>query len=494
MAYEERKYKFALTLTVILILIFIIPIYPTVKWALLPSEKRELAELKYEAPEKYKALPPEKRKEIDKLKKLKNKAITLGLDLQGGMHIVLEADLSEFKDPKDKKDAINRALEVLRNRIDQFGVSEPIITRQGNNRIVVELPGVKDPRRAERLLNVRGKLEFRLVDDELSSPENFTNYKEGILKSSVELPEDEEILFVWAKNPKTGKLEKKYPLVVKKIPELTGAHLKTAGVGFGELGSPVVLFELKPEGADIFYEVTSKNIGKRLAIVLDDKIRSAPVIRAALRGSGQIEGKFTVNEAKDLALILRAGAIPVKLKIVERRIIGPSLGEDSIQAGVKAAIIGMALVIIFMLVYYRLAGVVSVIALLLNLYFLVATLIWLGFTLTLPGLAGIVLTIGMAVDANVLIFERIKEELRTGKSLVASIDAGFEKAFKAIFDANITTLITSFILAQFGTGPIKGFAVTLIIGLLANLYTAVYLSHAIFNYTVSKLRLKIIKV
>ena len=472
----------------ILIVLFFIPLYPTIQWFSLPLSERIKAELKFESPDEYEQLPEIEKQHIDKLKALKDKSINLGLDLQGGMHIVLEADLAEFESEKEKNDVVNRALEVIRNRIDQFGVSEPSITKQGKNRIVVELPGVKDPERAERLLNIRGKLELKLVDDDFSEPENFENYKEGKLKEGIELSEDKEILFVWQKNKNTGKLERKYPLVVNKDASLTGAYLANAEVVVGQFGEPVVSFRLKPSGATIFYKVTRENKGKRLAIVLDNKIRSAPVIKEALRDRGVIEGRFTIAEAKDLALILRAGATPVKLKIIEKRIVGPALGADSIRQGTKAAIIGAIAVIIFMLIYYKFSGLIADITLFLNLYFLVSTLIMLKFTLTLPGIAGIVLTIGMAVDANVLIFERIKEELKTGKSLIAAVDAGFEKAYSAIFDANITTLITAFVLSQFGTGPIKGFAVTLFIGLVANLFTAVFVGRNIFDYILIKFK------
>ncbi len=478
----------------ILVIIFFIPIYPTIKWYSLPKEKREIAELKFENPEKYASLSIDKQREIDNLKSLKNSTLNLGLDLQGGMHIVLEAEIDNLKTQQERNDAVKQSLEIIRNRVDQFGVSEPSIARQGENRIVVELPGVKDPARAEKLLNIKGKLEFKLVDAELSKPENFTNYKEGKLRADVKLPEDEEILFVWNKNRETGKIERAYPLVVKKVPALTGAMLKTAGVSMDQFNEAGVDFQLKPEGAEIFYKVTSENVGKRLAIVLDNKIRSAPRIKEPLRDRGQITGNFTLDEAKDLALILRAGATPVKLKIIEKRIVGPSLGEDSIKSGLNAALYGFILVVIFMIIYYKWSGVVADITLFLNLFFLISILILLKYTLTLPGMAGIVLTIGMAVDANVLIFERIKEELRAGKSIRASVDAGFEKAFRTILDANVTTLITAFILSQFGTGPIKGFAVTLVIGITANLFTAVYVSHNIFNFLLQKYNIKKISI
>jgi len=473
----------------ILVVIFFIPLYPTIKWFSLPESKREKAELKFESPEKYESLLPSEKQEIDNLKEMKNKALKLGLDLQGGMHIVLEANPAEFKNDEELSDAVQRALEVIRNRVDQFGVSEPLITRQGKAKIVVELPGEKDPERAERILNVQGKLEFKLVDDKLSEPQNFEDLKEGILKKDIVLPEDKEVLFLWEKNQQTGVIEKRYPLVVNKEAALTGEYLADAKVVVGQMGEPVVAFSLKAEGGSIFYKVTSENKGKRLAIVLDGKIRSAPVIREALRDSGIIEGRFSIAEAKDLALILRAGAIPASLKIVEKRIIGPSLGSDSIKSGTKAALIGAIAVVVFMLIYYKFSGLIADITLFLNIYFLISVLIMLKYTLTLPGIAGIVLTIGMAVDANVLIFERIKEELRTGKSIITAVDTGFKKAFTAIFDANVTTLITTFVLSQFGTGPIKGFAVTLFIGLVANLFTAVFVARNIFDYIIMKFNL-----
>jgi preprotein translocase subunit SecD len=473
----------------ILVVIFFIPLYPTIKWFSLQESKREKAELKFESPEKYESLLPSEKQEIDNLKEMKNKALKLGLDLQGGMHIVLEANPAEFKNDEELSDAVQRALEIIRNRVDQFGVSEPLITRQGKTKIVVELPGEKDPERAERILNVQGKLEFKLVDDKLSEPQNFEDLKEGILKKDIVLPEDKEILFLWEKNQQTGVIEKRYPLVVNKEAALTGEYLADAKVVVGQMGEPVVAFSLKAEGGSIFYKVTSENKGKRLAIVLDGKIRSAPVIREALSDSGIIEGRFSIAEAKDLALILRAGAIPASLKIVEKRIIGPSLGSDSIKSGTKAALIGAIAVVVFMLIYYKFSGLIADITLFLNIYFLISVLIMLKYTLTLPGIAGIVLTIGMAVDANVLIFERIKEELRTGKSIITAVDTGFKKAFTAIFDANVTTLITTFVLSQFGTGPIKGFAVTLFIGLVANLFTAVFVARNIFDYIIMKFNL-----
>jgi len=416
---------------------------------------------------------------IERLKKIQHKAINLGLDLQGGMHIVLQADTKKFS-TKEKQDVMNRALEILRNRIDQFGVSEPSITRQGENRIVVQLPGVKDTKRAGDLIQANGVLNFKIVDDELSKYKNFADFQNGILKPEITLPDDEEILFLWKKDKDTGKLVKSTPLVVKKNPVLTGAGLKTAEVGFSQLQEAEVNFELKPEGSKIFAEVTGANIGKRLAIELDGKIRSAPVIRDKLYSRGSISGNFTLNEARDLALILRAGALPVNLEIVEERVVGPTLGADSIDEGVKAAWIGAALVVFFMLLFYKLSGFIADLGVIINLFLTLGILAGLHFTLTLPGIAGLILTIGMAVDANVIIFERIKEELAAGKTPVAAIAAGYDRAYTTIIDSNVTTLITSAVLFQFGTGPIKGFAVTMFIGISANLFTAIYITRTIY--------------
>jgi preprotein translocase subunit SecD len=428
----------------------------------------------------------EQQREIDKLRVLKAKVVKLGLDLQGGMQIVLQADLSQFKGQKDREDAINRALEIVRNRIDQFGVSEPGINRQGDDRVVVQLPGVRDPKRAQELLRAEGSLEFKLVNDEMSKPENFADYKKGILKPGVALAEDEEILFLWSKNPDTGKMEQGTPVVLKKNPPVTGKALKTAQVGFSQFQEPEVEFEMKADGAKLFYEFTSVNVGKRLAIVLDNKVRSAPTIRDKLSDRGVITGSFSIDEAKDLALILRAGALPVKMEIVEQRVVGPSLGKDSIDAGVKAGWIAVILIFGFMTLYYRLSGLVAVFATVLNMFITIGILTGLGFTLTLPGIAGLILTVGMAVDANVIIFERIREELRAGKTPVAAIEAGYDRAFVTVLDSNLTTMIIAAILFQFGTGSIKGFAATLFIGIGANLFTGVYVTRTAFMYIAQK--------
>ncbi len=460
---------------------------PTARWYMLSPEKQELADKDLlsltvtpdgTAVSNVALFQAEKR-EADRLKKMKSKILKLGLDLQGGMHIVLQADVEDLNE-KEREDTLRRALEIIRNRIDRFGVSEPSISRQGQDRIVVQLPGVKDPKRAEELLSARGTLSFKLVDEELSKQENFQDYENGILKPEVTLPEDREILFVVQKNPDTQQLKRAYPIVLFKNAPVTGASLKSAEIGRGQFGDPQVDFSLKPEAANIFAEFTAANINKQLAIVLDDNVRSHPVIRDKLIDRGTISGSYTMEEALDLALILRAGALPVKLEIVEQRMVGPSLGKDSIETGVKAAWIGIILVFGFMLFYYKLAGFIAVLATIFNLFITIGLLTGLGLSLTLPGIAGLILTVGMAVDANVIINERIKEELRWGKTPVAAIQAGYDRAFITVLDSNLTTMIVAAVLFQFGTGPIKGFAVTLFIGIAMNLFTGVYMTRTLY--------------
>jgi preprotein translocase subunit SecD len=370
------------------------------------------------------------------------------------------------------KTATDQALETIRNRIDQFGVTEPDIRPQRGNRILVQLPGVKDPKRAIDLIGKTALLEFKLVDEENSVDE--------ALKGNV--PPGDEILDQSTVDPATGR-RTKVPYLVRKRASLTGESITDARVEIGRLGEPYVSLSFDSRGARTFERVTGENVGKRLAIVLDNNVYSAPVIRDRIAGGrAQITGRFTMDEAKDLAIVLRAGALPAPVDILEERAVGPSLGQDSINQGMKAALIGGLAVILFMAVYYGLAGVIADFAVLLNIFFIMAGLAFFGATLTLPGIAGIILTIGMAVDANVLIFERIREELRLGKPLRAAIDAGFARAMVTIIDSNLTTLLTALVLFQFGTGTVKGFAVTLSIGLIANFYTGVHLTRIIFDY------------
>ncbi len=393
-----------------------------------------------------------------------NKKINLGLDLRGGMHLVLRVETAKLT-PAAKNDAVERAIEIVRNRIDQFGVSEPLIQRQGQDQIVVQLPGVTDRERAKDLIGKTALLEFKLVN---SLSQDIADAASGKVPEGYEYLKDE--------NDKA--------LLISKAASLTGEAIKDASVGMDQYGLPSVKLEFNEKGIDAFSKLTGEHINERLAIVLDGKVHSAPVIRTKI-DSGQAEitgpGGFTPDEANDLRIVLRSGALPAPMVIEEERTIGPLLGADSIKSGVKASIMGTAMVFVFMALYYLLSGVIACIALGLNLLFILAYMGYFHATLTLPGIAGIVLTLGMAVDANVLINERIREELKLGKSLYASITAGYSKAFSAIFDSNITTLIAAFFLFQFGTGSIRGFAVTLTAGLIASMFTAIFVTRTIFE-------------
>jgi len=376
-----------------------------------------------------------------------------------------------------KDNAVRQALETIRNRIDQFGVTEPVIVQQGENQLLVQLPGVKDPQRALELIGKTAQLEFKLVDED-----NITRFQGG------SVPEGSEVLTMRTRNRETG-IYTTTSMLLKKQALLTGELLTDAKVRIGgEFNNePYIAIEFDSEGARLFDKITAENVGKRLAIILDNTVYSAPVIKERISGGkASISGGFTMDEAKDLAIVLRAGALPAPVKVVQNITIGPTLGQDSINKAVKATFVGSILVIIFMIVYYRLSGVIANIALLLNLLYLLGAFSALKATMTLPGIAGIALTIGMGVDSNVLIFERIREELRLGKTVRAAVDGGYTKAWVAIFDSHITTLITACVLFIFGTGPIKGFAITLIIGMIINLFTAVFGSKAIFDLILMK--------
>jgi preprotein translocase subunit SecD len=392
--------------------------------------------------------------------------------------LVLDSREVEFA----RKRAIDQALEIIRNRVDQFGVSEPEITLQGTERILIQLPGIRDAQRALNLIGRTALLEFKLVDEEGNLDE--------ALKGNI--PEGDIILYQKVIDPKTG-ATRRTPFLLRERTLMTGEFLKDARVGVDnrQFEGPYVSFELDDVGAKLFEQITTQNVGKRLAIVLDDNVYSAPVIQERIPGGrGQITGRFDMKEASDLAIVLRAGALPAPVKIIEERTVGPSLGQDSIRKGFTATLISAALVALFMIFYYRFAGVVADIALILNVVLTLATLALFRATLTLPGIAGLVLSVGMSVDANVLVYERIKEELRWGKTIRAAIDQGYHRAFVTIIDSNITTLIAGVLLYQFGTGPVRGFAVTLCIGLLANIFTAVYVTRWMFDFYTLKTDVK----
>tara|TARA_B100000287_G_scaffold113333_1_gene105550 strand:- start:3552 stop:5438 length:1887 start_codon:yes stop_codon:yes gene_type:complete len=592
----------------------------------------------------YQGMSEERKEELrvsGELEQVESRIIRQGLDLKGGMYIVLEADipklvenLAPIKDERleaiiadakeqsndpskdfftvfeenvkedgiklsryyheygasledimtalkdEADDAINRVLEILQNRVDQFGVSEPTIQKQGKHRIVVELAGIQDSERARALLQSTALLEFYLVknvavtneiiaqldnalrsDNDQSTPkekqttekedkstddqsttvselfgetesnasdsDNDTNLDDifaeapfsGLLtslpgdmgieekniyafKKLLEEPEVQSKLnnadgqFLLSQEAETASANeavKFYRLYyLEKRPELTGGIVEEAqanlgSLGGGSAGQPVVSLTMNSEGSRTWSRVTGANVGERIAIVLDQKVHMAPSIREKIPGGRtQIEGFANINEAKDLAIILRAGALPAPVNIIEERIVGPSLGADSITQGTQAVLIGLVTVLVFMLVYYRLAGTVADFALIWNILLVLAVLASLQATLTLPGIAGLILTVGMSIDANVIIFERIREELRKGKTPKAAIDAGYDRALTTIIDANVTTLIASLVLYQFGTGPIKGFATVLFWGILISMFTAVFITRTIFSAYVSR--------
>ena len=500
------------------------------------------------------------------LQSLENQSLSLGLDLQGGMHLVLEVD-KEGLPADEARDAMDRALEVIGNRIDQFGVAEPSIQQEGEDRIIVQLPGLQDEQRAKRLIGRTALLEFvpveppdgidivfRMIDralldvmeaegelpteplgdlpaaeaEQIAREHPFSSraryyantafFPEGemewvdeqlarldldrVLPSKLEEPGVPRVRLRWGPESWTLSDNEDYrPLyVLSEEPLMTGSVVVAADVKPGldqdRPNSPGVSLRLTRQGGRIFAEHTGNHIGEYLAMVLDDKVQSVPVIRTRIPAGtpASITGDFTDDEASDLAIILRAGKLPAPMRVIEERTVGPSLGRDSIALGIRAMIIGGILVVLFMFVYYKAAGAVAIAALVANLLVIVALMAGLPVNprpaLTLPGLAGIILTIGMAVDANVLIFERIREELRNQKTIRAAIRDGYERAFMTIMDANVTTLIAAGVLLRFGTGPIKGFAVTLSLGILASMFTAIVATRVVFDLVTIKWNVK----
>jgi SecD/SecF fusion protein len=398
--------------------------------------------------------------------------IKLGLDLRGGTSFLMELETNRLENAEELQSALPQAIEVLRRRVDSLGVSEPIIQPAGDNRIQVQLPGLSQAEKEEALRNIQKAafLEFRMVHPQ--SQELLAN---GMIEPGYEV--------LKLKHRSKDGVESLEPLLVKRRAErkLTGEYITRAFMSRGNLGEPVINFTFNSKGASIFADITRENVGNRLAIVLDGELYSAPVIRTEiLGGSGEISGSFDAREAQELAQILM-NPLRAPLKLVESREVDPSLGADSIRSGVKAVIIGLVAVSLFMLVYYLLAGLVANVALVLNVIILLGVMCAIDTTLTLPGIAGIVLTIGMAVDANVLIFERIREELAAGKSMRGALTAGYDKAFSTIFDTNVTTLISSLILWKMGVGPVKGFGVTLTIGVAVSMFTALFVTRLFFE-------------
>lgn len=548
-------------------------LWPTVRYYSMPTAERE------------------QRQEEDPLgwERQKEGAIQLGLDLQGGMHLVLELDESDRSfTGEEQRDAIDRALEIIRNRVDQFGVSEPLIQKVGDERIIIELPGIQDQERAKSLVQQAAYLEFKLVvdgqeafdqiqaidaavagrqirtgattpadvdtsgqvtDTVPAAPDTTTgrsleeltagqspgaqdttgvegllaegdrplsallqtisrgNDQNDFLVPESEVPRVRAMLadsaavlalepgyeWLWGGEPQTFSDGRSYRAlyIVHEEPLMTGESVATASAGFDTqmTNQPIVSLEMTSEGGRQFADVTRSHVNERLAIVLDEVVRMAPNIRQPIGdGRAQIEGFDTVEEARDIAIVLRAGALPAPLEIIEERTVGPSLGADSVRAGKVAGSLGLLIVVGFMVFYYRASGLIANVALVLNLVFVLAALAAFGATLTLPGIAGLILTVGMAVDANVLIFERVREELALGKTVRAAVDAGYDRAFVTILDAQITTLIAAAVLFQFGTGPVKGFAVVLTIGIVSSIFTAVFVTRTIFDTWLNRSR------
>jgi len=399
--------------------------------------------------------------------------------------LIIILNLPEKETRRIKKLAAEQALETIRNRIDQFGVNEPDIRRQGEKRILIQLPGIKDTQRAKELIGKTALLEFKLLDE--------THDLDAALKGNI--PAGSELLYQDNEDTATGRVIKS-PYLVKKRTLLTGEYLTDARVQIdSQFNEPYISIDFDKKGARIFERITEENVKKRLAIVLDNKVYSAPVIQEKITGGeARITGNFTTEEAHDLAIVLRAGALPAPVKIIEERTVGPSLGADSIRKGLISMYVGGMLIILFMIVYYKVSGLIANIALILNIVLIAGGLAGFQATLTLPGIAGIILTIGMAVDANVLIFERIREEMNLGKTQRAAVNAGYSKATITILDANVTTLIAALVLFQFGTGPVKGFAVTLSLGVLASMFTALILTRLIFDYLLINRKIKSLSI
>ena len=418
----------------------------------------------------------------------------LGLDQEAGLKGVLDESFQEWdysflgdtislqlKDPTVrylKEQAVTQALETIRNRVDVMGVSEPMIQRQGmaGDRIVVELPGIEDPDRVKSIIKTTAILEWKLVRAG-PAPDEATL----LASTGGTAPEDAQVV-------KGDPNREPGFYLLDRVATVSGKDLRTVRRSLDEWNSPAVSFSLDPEGGRRFEKATGENIGKQIAIVLDNRVISAPRVESVIPAAtgGIIRGRFTAEEAEDLVVVLKAGSLPAGIRYLEERTIGPSLGADSVRQGLFSFLVAVISVMVFMIIYYRMSGINAIVALILNIVILFGALAYFRAALTLPGIAGIILSVGMAVDANVLIFERIKEEKALGKGILNSIATGFGRAFSAIFDSNLTTIISAVFLFQFGTGPIRGYATTLIIGLTANIFTAVFVSRLIFDLTVSK--------
>ncbi|MBF0126186.1 MAG: protein translocase subunit SecD [Magnetococcales bacterium] len=430
---------------------------------------------------------PEEVSRTEVVSLLKNEFRNAGIEeTPEGVRVRIDAkEVGELR-----KFAVDQSIQTIRSRIDQFGVAEPSLQKQGEERILLQLPGLDDPSRAKTLIGRTARLDFKLVDEKGDLP--------AALAGNI--PADDQLLYEERSPSRQGKKGKKAvegqkpvrtPLLVRKRAALTGDLLTDARVNFDQYGEPLVSIVFNHQGARKFAQLTGEHVGERMAIVLDDKVYSAPVLREKIEGGrAQITGNFTMEDAHDLAIVLRAGALPAPVSILEERTVGPTLGSDAIHEGILSSVVGGVLVILFMGFYYKGLGWLANIAVIFNIFVLMAVLAALQAALTVPGIAGVVLLIGIAVDANVLIIERIREELRLGKTPFAAIDQGYDKAFMTILDSHVTALATSVILFQFGTGPVRGFAVTLAIGLVASLFTSITLTRLMLYYILRNRRIQ----
>ncbi len=426
-------------------------------------------------------------------------AIKLGLDLRGGINIILEADfprLAELTDrdaasftDEEKKESLERIIRQIQNRIDSAGVSEISIRKQGVERLIIQLPGETSSKRIEDIISTTGNLEFLLVNDDATANLNY-NREADQIQNADSYSNDYHIYFEYQKN-ELGINEKAIPYALEKNVLMNGERIATANFAYGQYGEPLVSFRLDAQGAPMFAAITSTNINRRIAIVLDGRVMSAPAVRETIAGGeGQISGNYTPEEANDLALILKSGSLPVPIKIISKNIIGAKIGEDLRERGITALLLGMLMVIGFMLVRYRLAGIIAALALTLNAIIIIAFLTSFNLTLSLSGLAGILLTIGMSIDANVIIYERIREEITQEVYLSDAIRKGYQKAFWTIFDSNVTTMISTFVLFYYGEGIVQGFATTLFIGIIISMFTSLFLTRFLFDILID---IKLIK-
>ncbi len=440
------------------------------------------------------------RDDLIEVKTLSNNVVQLGLDLSGGMSVLLEVDeanlakrLGHEPSTSELSEAVDQVIEILNNRIDQFGLTEPQINKQGSKQISINIPGAVNQERVDSILMGKGSLDFRIVDRDATS--KLANYiatqrekafaEEGKLTiPEGMLPAATEVMGNYVKNEYgVDELDARQPyVVVASEPGLSGDYIESASVSTDSFGKIQVAFSIGLEGGEIFYNFTSAHVGDLLAVVLDGKVKQIATIREPLRSTAAISGSFTTEEANNLVKVFKTGALPVDVQVVYQESIGASLGAETVRLGLLAIVIGFLLVMVFVLIYYRGAGVIADFALLLNLAIIFSVLSAFHFTLTLTGIAGLILTVGMAVDSNVIIFERIKEELRIGKGARAAVHAGYDKALSTIIDANVTTFIAAIVLSQVNSGPIQGFATTLSIGIVVSVFTALFVTRLLFDY------------